>query len=71
MLKAFYPKGTKKTISDVQQKTGELKQTTTELKEQAGKITEKLTSVETKVNNDKAGGRNLLLDSNCLLVCSG
>ncbi|MCU5225683.1 tail fiber domain-containing protein, partial [Bacillus tropicus] len=56
--------GTKKTISDVQQKTGELKQTTTELKEQAGKITEKLTSVETKVNNDKAGGRNLLLDSN-------
>ncbi|MGH0471830.1 tail fiber domain-containing protein, partial [Bacillus paranthracis] len=56
--------GTKKTISDVQQKTGELKQTTTELKEQAGKITEKLTSVETKVNNDKAGGRNLVLDSN-------
>ncbi|MEC0902833.1 MULTISPECIES: phage tail spike protein [Bacillus] len=56
--------GTKKTISDVQQTTGELKQTTTEIKEQAGKITEKLTSVETKVNNDKAGGRNLLLDSN-------
>ena len=48
----------------MQQTTGELKQTTTELKEQAGKITEKLTSVETKVNNDKAGGRNLLLDSN-------
>ncbi|WP_324628309.1 hypothetical protein [Bacillus paranthracis] len=23
-----------------------------------------MTSVETKVNNDKAGGRNLLLDSN-------
>ncbi|PGE54811.1 hypothetical protein COM69_31930, partial [Bacillus toyonensis] len=33
-------------------------------KEQAGKISEKLTTVETKVNNDKAGGRNLLLDSN-------
>ncbi|MCU5423104.1 tail fiber domain-containing protein [Bacillus tropicus] len=56
--------GTKKTLSDVQQTTGELKKTTTELKEQAGKITEKLTSVETKVNNDKAGGRNLVLDSN-------
>ncbi|MED3396072.1 phage tail protein [Bacillus wiedmannii] len=56
--------GTKKTISDVQSDTSALKQTTTEMKEQAGKISEKLTSVETKVNNDKAGGRNLLLDSN-------
>ncbi|WP_412675810.1 hypothetical protein, partial [Bacillus paranthracis] len=33
-------------------------------KEAAGKISEKLTKVETKVNNDKSGGRNLLLDSN-------
>ena len=41
-----------------------LTKVTTEIKEQAGKISEKLTSVETKVNNDKAGGRNLLLDSN-------
>ncbi|PGT20739.1 phage tail spike protein [Bacillus cereus] len=56
--------GTKKTISDIQSDTTSLKQTTTEIKEQAGKISEKLTSVETKVNNDKAGGRNLLLDSN-------
>ncbi|KAA0775811.1 hypothetical protein DN392_12735 [Bacillus sp. BB51/4] len=56
--------GTKKTISDVQSDTSALKKTTTEMKEQAGKISEKLTSVETKVNNDKAGGRNLLLDSN-------
>lgn len=55
--------GTKKTISDVQSDTSALKKTTTEIKEQAGKISEKLTSVETKVNNDKAGGRNLLLDS--------
>ncbi|PEO73455.1 hypothetical protein CN572_08340 [Bacillus wiedmannii] len=55
--------GTKKTISDVQSDTSALKKTTTEMKEQAGKISEKLTSVETKVNNDKAGGRNLLLDS--------
>lgn len=56
--------GTKKTISDVQQTTNDLKKTTTEIKEQAGKISEKLTSVETKVANDKAGGRNLLLNSN-------
>ncbi|PGF00325.1 phage tail spike protein [Bacillus toyonensis] len=56
--------GTKKTISDVQQNANDLKKTTTEIKEQAGKISEKLTTVETKVNNDKAGGRNLLLDSN-------
>lgn len=56
--------GTKKTISDVQQTATDLKKTTTEIKEQAGKISEKLTTVETKVNNDKAGGRNLLLDSN-------
>ncbi|MDA1775358.1 hypothetical protein PDJ95_29405, partial [Bacillus cereus] len=56
--------GTKKTISDVQQTTNDLKKTTTEVKEQAGKISEKLTTVETKVNSDKAGGRNLLLDSN-------
>ncbi|PEE27114.1 phage tail spike protein [Bacillus toyonensis] len=56
--------GTKKTISDVQQTANDLKKTTTEIKEQAGKIGEKLTTVETKVNNDKAGGRNLLLDSN-------
>ncbi|EJQ59166.1 phage tail spike protein [Bacillus mycoides] len=56
--------GTKKTISDVQQTTNNLKKTTTEIKEQAGKISEKLTSVETKVANDKAGGRNLLLNSN-------
>lgn len=56
--------GTKKTISDVQQTTTDLKKTTTEVKEQAGKISEKLTTVETKVNSDKAGGRNLLLDSN-------
>ena len=44
--------------------TSELKKTTTEMKEEAGKISEKLTSVETKVNSDKAGGRNLLLQSN-------
>ncbi|MGW6184334.1 phage tail spike protein, partial [Bacillus mycoides] len=56
--------GTKKTISDVQQTANDLKKTTTEITEQAGKINEKLTSVETKVNNDKAGGRNLALDSN-------
>ncbi|MDA1758498.1 phage tail protein [Bacillus cereus] len=56
--------GTKKAISAVQSDTSALKKTTTEIKEQAGKISEKLTSVETKVNNDKAGGRNLLLDSN-------
>ncbi|MFV1457653.1 phage tail spike protein, partial [Bacillus mycoides] len=56
--------GTKKTISDVQQTTNDLKKTTTEITEQAGKTNEKLTSVETKVNNDKAGGRNLALDSN-------
>ncbi|PGE08167.1 hypothetical protein COM54_21765, partial [Bacillus toyonensis] len=47
-----------------QQTANDLKKTTTEIKEQAGKISEKLTTVETKVNNDKAGGRNLLLDSN-------
>ncbi|PFR72929.1 hypothetical protein CN936_25510 [Bacillus cereus] len=41
-----------------------LTKVTTEIKEAAGKISEKLTSVETKVNSDKAGGRNLLLDSN-------
>ncbi|WP_277929975.1 phage tail spike protein, partial [Bacillus cereus group sp. BfR-BA-01353] len=41
-----------------------LTKVTTEIKEAAGKISEKLTKVETKVNNDKAGGRNLLLDSN-------
>ncbi|MHA4046473.1 phage tail spike protein [Bacillus cereus] len=41
-----------------------LTKVTTEIKEEAGKISEKLTKVETKVNNDKAGGRNLLLDSN-------
>ncbi|QUG82412.1 phage tail spike protein [Bacillus nitratireducens] len=56
--------GTKKTISDVQQTANDLKKTTTEITEQAGKTNEKLTSVETKVNNDKAGGRNLALDSN-------
>ncbi|HFF3186794.1 TPA: phage tail spike protein, partial [Bacillus cereus] len=56
--------GTKKAISDVQQTTSELMKTTTEIKEEAGKISEKLTSVETKVNSDKAGGRNLLLKSN-------
>ncbi|MEB9418335.1 phage tail spike protein [Bacillus cereus group sp. BceL291] len=41
-----------------------LTKVTTEIKEVAGKISEKLTKVETKVNNDKSGGRNLLLDSN-------
>ncbi|MEC2615957.1 phage tail spike protein, partial [Bacillus cereus] len=41
-----------------------LTKVTTEIKEAAGKISEKLTRVETKVNNDKSGGRNLLLDSN-------
>ena len=48
----------------MRQTTSELKKTTTEMKEEAGKISEKLTSVETKVNSDKAGGRNLLLQSN-------
>ena len=43
----------------MRQTTSELKKTTTEMKEEAGKISEKLTSVETKVNSDKAGGRNL------------
>ncbi|MCU4945826.1 hypothetical protein OCF15_12010 [Bacillus cereus] len=57
-------KGTKKTISEVQQITNDLKKTTTEITEKAGQISEKLESVEKKVNNDKAGGRNLLLDSN-------
>ncbi|MCU5120949.1 hypothetical protein OCB76_08745 [Bacillus cereus] len=57
-------KGTKKTISEVQQTTNDLKKTTTEITEKAGRISEKLESVEKKVNNDKAGGRNLLLDSN-------
>ncbi|PFR27339.1 hypothetical protein COK22_19425 [Bacillus cereus] len=57
-------KGTKKTISEVQQTTNALKKTTTETTEKAGQISEKLESVEKKVNNDKAGGRNLLLDSN-------
>ncbi|MCU4771661.1 hypothetical protein OB977_00610 [Bacillus cereus] len=56
--------GTKKTISEVQQTTNALKKTTTETTEKAGRISEKLESVEKKVNNDKAGGRNLLLDSN-------
>ncbi|RKI27886.1 phage tail spike protein [Bacillus thuringiensis] len=55
---------TKKTISDVQQTTNNLKKTTTEIIEKAGQISEKLEIVEKKVNNDKAGGRNLLLDSN-------
>ncbi|MCW4657040.1 hypothetical protein OOG41_18255 [Bacillus sp. AS_5] len=55
---------TKKTISDVQQTTNNLKKTTTEITEKAGHISEKLEIVEKKVNNDKAGGRNLLLDSN-------
>lgn len=57
-------KGTKKTISEVQQITNDLKKTTTEITEKAGRINEKLEVVEKKVNNDKAGGRNLLLDSN-------
>ena len=48
----------------MQQTTSELKKTTTEITEKAGQISEKLESVEKKVNNDKAGGRNLLLDSN-------
>lgn len=56
--------GTEKTISGVQQTTNALKKTTTEITEKAGQISEKLESVEKKVNNDKAGGRNLLLDSN-------
>ncbi|EDZ50659.1 phage minor structural protein [Bacillus cereus AH1134] len=56
--------GTKKTISEVQQITNNLKKTTTEITEKAGQISEKLESVEKIVNNDKAGGRNLLLDSN-------
>ncbi|PGU04806.1 hypothetical protein COD21_26475 [Bacillus cereus] len=56
--------GTKKTISEVQQTTNALKKTTIEITEKAGQISEKLESVEKKVNNDKAGGRNLLLDSN-------
>ncbi|XKK18178.1 hypothetical protein HFP66_15830 [Bacillus sp. A17A.1] len=55
---------TKKTISEVQQTTNNLKKITTEITEKAGQISEKLESVEKKVNNDKAGGRNLLLDSN-------
>ncbi|OUA60348.1 hypothetical protein BK785_09280 [Bacillus thuringiensis serovar bolivia] len=55
---------TKKTISEVQQTTNDLKKTTTEITEKAGQISEKLEIVEKKVNNDKAGGRNLLLDSN-------
>ncbi|PEV84977.1 hypothetical protein CN433_20380, partial [Bacillus cereus] len=56
--------GTKKTLSEVQQTTNNLKKTTTEITEKAGQISEKLEIVEKKVNNDKAGGRNLLLDSN-------
>ncbi|MCH5471678.1 tail fiber domain-containing protein [Bacillus cereus] len=56
--------GTKRAISDVQQTTSELKKTTIEIEEKAGKISEKLTNVETKVNSDKTGGRNLLLKSN-------
>ncbi|MFC1446604.1 phage tail spike protein, partial [Bacillus cereus] len=54
---------TKKTLSEVQQTTNNLKKTTTEITEKAGQVSEKLESVEKKVNNDKAGGRNLLLDS--------
>ena len=34
------------------------------LQRKAGQISEKLQSVEKKVNNDKSGGRNLLLKSN-------
>ncbi|EHL65898.1 hypothetical protein HMPREF1014_05478, partial [Bacillus sp. 7_6_55CFAA_CT2] len=56
--------GTKKTISEVQQTTNNLKKTATEITEKAGQISEKLEIIEKKVNNDKAGGRNLLLDSN-------
>lgn len=56
--------GTKKTLSEVQQTTNNLKKTTTEITEKAGQISEQLEIVEKKVNNDKAGGRNLLLDSN-------
>ncbi|WP_237981748.1 phage tail spike protein [Bacillus thuringiensis] len=56
--------GTRKTISDVQQTTNDLRKVTTEMKDEAGKTSEKLTSVETKVNSDKTGGRNLLLKSN-------
>ncbi|MDY0854089.1 phage tail spike protein [Bacillus thuringiensis] len=56
--------GTKKNISDVQQTTNDLRKTTTEITEKAGQISEKLQSVEKKVNNDKSGGRNLLLKSN-------
>ncbi|PFB75622.1 hypothetical protein CN273_29440 [Bacillus thuringiensis] len=56
--------GTKKIISEVQKTTNDLKKTTTEITEKAGQISEKLESVEKKVNNDKAGGRNLLLNSN-------
>ena len=48
----------------MQQTTNALKKTTTEITEKAGQTSEKLESVEKKVNNDKAGGRNLLLDSN-------
>ena len=44
----------------MQQTTNDLK-TTTEIKEQAGIISEKLTSVESKVNNTKIGGRNVVL----------
>ncbi|MFC9449852.1 phage tail spike protein [Bacillus cereus] len=56
--------GTKKTISEVQKTTNDLKKTTTEITEKAGQISEKLEGVEKRVNNDKAGGRNLLLNSN-------
>ncbi|MGE7938063.1 phage tail spike protein [Bacillus paramycoides] len=56
--------GTKKIVSEVQQTTTDLKKTTNEITEKAGQISEKLGSVEKKVNNDKAGGRNLLLNSN-------
>ncbi|MFB5690307.1 phage tail spike protein [Bacillus cereus] len=56
--------GTKKTISEMQQTTNYLKKTTTEITEKAGQISEKLEIVEKKFNTDKAGGRNLLLDSN-------
>ncbi|MFE4762024.1 phage tail spike protein [Bacillus mycoides] len=56
--------GTTKTISKIQETTNDLKKTTTEITEKAGKISENLESLEKKVANDKAGGRNLLLDSN-------
>lgn len=44
-----------------QTSVADFKKVTTEITEQAGKINEKLTSVETKVNNTKIGGRNVVL----------